>query len=279
LNARKPEAIESFREPAMQNALFTVQKQYAISGDEELGDLLVDILVDRAGEQKRNMLQIVLDEALSVAPKLTIEQLDTITLSFLLSRTQRCDTGTYHGLIEHLAKRITPFIENLTNGDACYSHIEYLGCGHIRAGNFGALENIFRRAYKGCFSNGFLKETVENELVDFSKFEKMLIPCFHDNNMLQFNFLDDEVLEGHKEKGLSEDEMGKLRHLFERTTMSQNDIKNLIIRDIPSMSKVFDSWDSSSLKNLELTGVGIAIAHANYRRKTGDTMDLSIWIK
>jgi hypothetical protein len=61
--------------------------------------------------------------------------------------------------------------------------------------------------------------------------------------------------------------------------MSQNDIKNLIIRDIPSMSKVFDSWDSSSLKNLELTGVGIAIAHANYRRKTGDTMDLSIWIK
>ena len=40
LNERNPEAINEFEQPAMQDALFTAQKEYAKSGDKELGDLL-----------------------------------------------------------------------------------------------------------------------------------------------------------------------------------------------------------------------------------------------
>ncbi|WP_262250451.1 LPO_1073/Vpar_1526 family protein [Parapedobacter soli] len=86
---RAPDAIEEFKQPGMQDSLFTAQKEYAKSGDKELGDLLVDILVDRANSPERNMMQIILDEALKIAPKLTIEQLDTLTLSFILIRTVR----------------------------------------------------------------------------------------------------------------------------------------------------------------------------------------------
>ena len=45
------------------------------------------------------------------------------------------------------------------------------------------------------------------------------------------------------------------------------------------MTKIFEVWSSSSFKKMELTSVGIAVAHANYRRKTGITLDLSEWIK
>jgi hypothetical protein len=41
------------QEPDFQHALFTVQKEYARCGDKELGDLLVDLLVDRTKHQSR----------------------------------------------------------------------------------------------------------------------------------------------------------------------------------------------------------------------------------
>jgi hypothetical protein len=280
LHERNPEAIKEFEQPAMQDALFTLQKQYAKSGDKELGDLLVDILVDRAAEPKRNMLQIVLDESLTVAPKLTIEQLDTITINFLLVLTRRIDLLRYTDLINHFTKRVCLFIEGLTSEQTYYNHIEYLGCGHVRAGNYGQLENNLRQTYKVFFSTGFTLEEVENEFGDTTKFNGLLIPCFHDNQKLQLNCRDDGALDAmSKERGFSDEEITKLKNLVERTTMPQNEVKDILIQAIPSMTKIFEVWDQSPLKNLELTSVGVAIAHANYRRKTSDTMNLSIWIK
>ena len=54
LNSKSPESISQFKEPAMQDALFTTQKEFAKSGDQDLGDLLVDILIDRVQTKTRN---------------------------------------------------------------------------------------------------------------------------------------------------------------------------------------------------------------------------------
>ncbi|KAA6340629.1 hypothetical protein EZS27_011518 [termite gut metagenome] len=83
LQERTPEAINSMENPGMQYAVFTAQKEYAKTGDKELSDMLVDILVDRATQQERNLKQIVLDESLSIVPKLTSNQLDTLTIIFV----------------------------------------------------------------------------------------------------------------------------------------------------------------------------------------------------
>ena len=56
-------------------------------------------------------------------------------------------------------------------------------------------------------------------------------------------------------------------------------IKDKLIQLDNRMEKVFTTWSNSSFKKFELSHVGIAIGHANYRRKTNETMDLSIWIK
>ena len=45
------------------------------------------------------------------------------------------------------------------------------------------------------------------------------------------------------------------------------------------MKEIFDVWENSGLKLLRLTSVGIAIAQANFRKKTNLPVDLSIWIK
>lgn len=280
LNERQPESLSEFEQPAMQEALFNVQKQYAISGDQDLGDLLVDILVDRASEPKRNMVQIVLDESLSIAPKLTVEQFDTLTLNFLLVSTRRLDVRNYDELIAHFKKRIVPFVENLSDSHSDYTHLEYLGCGHVRAGNYGQLEQRLRDTYKAFFSSGFTQDELIAEIGEGHNLAGLIIPCFHDPSKLQIGVRDESVLEhisGQNELG--QDVITKLKQYFTKTTKNQNDIKTMLIDTIPEMGKIFDTWVKSSFRQFELTSVGIAIAHANYRRRTGDTMDLSIWIK
>ena len=76
LQRRRPEAISALQDPDMQYALFTAQRDSARAGDQDLSDLLVDILVDRAAEEPRNLKRIVLDEALTTAPKLTTQEYD-----------------------------------------------------------------------------------------------------------------------------------------------------------------------------------------------------------
>lgn len=280
LSERHPESINEFETPALQDALFTVQKQYAISGDEDLGDLLVDILVDRAAAPKRNMVQIVLDESLGIAPKLTLEQFDTLTLIFLLISTQRLNLGNYEGLLDHFRRRITPFVENLSDRHTDYTHVEYLGCGHVRAGNYGQLELNLRNTYKAFFSNGFSEDELKEKMGEGINLQGLIIKCFHEKEKLQIGVLDDTVLEKTADKnGLNAETKQKLKQLFESSTKPANEVKKMLTDAIPEMEKVFEIWSSSPFHQFELTSVGIAIAHANYRRKIGDTMDLSIWIK
>ena len=280
LNERHPESLSEFEQPAMQDALFNVQKQYAISGDRDLGDLLVDILVDRASEPNRNMVQIVLDESLSVAPKITIEQFDTLTLNFLLVSTRRLDVKSYDELIAYFKTKIVPFVENLSDFHSDYTHLEYLGCGHVRAGNYGQLEQRLRNNYKAFFSSGFTQEELTAEIGEGHNLTGLIIPCFHDISKLQIGVLDEMVLEEISEQNnLDQDVVANLKQYFNKTTKDQNEIKGMLIDTIPEMEKMFDVWNKSSFRQFELTSVGIAIAHANYRRRTDETMDLSIWIK
>jgi hypothetical protein len=280
ISEQDPRTLMEFQSPGMQDALFRTQKEYAISGDKDIGDLLVDILSDRAKTPKRNMLQLVLDESLSVAPKITVEQLDTLTLNFLLIKTRRLTIKNFEDFKTYLQNHIYPFVENLVSDSEHYNFLEYLRCGQIRAGSFGQLEQNLRKTYKGVFSKGFTKEELEQEFEDTSKIKVKIIPCFHDNSKLQLGVMDDEVLETQMEQFKVDEQIRpKIKSFYEKTTMSNKEIKELLEGLDNNMKKVFEVWKDSYFKNFDLSSMGIAIAHANYRRKTNETMDLSIWIK
>lgn len=264
----------------MQDALFSVQKSYAMSGDKELGDLLVDMLVDRAGYPKRNLVQITLDEALTVAPRLTIEQLDVITLSFLFTKTS-FSCKNYNDFVKFVAKIIAPFIGGIPCEKSSYQYIEYLGCGHIRSGGFGSIEHLFRKKYNAFFSLGFTLDEIKVKFSDEMKFRHLIMPCIHNSQNFQIKCLNFEALdEVCKQSGFSHDEVKFLRQLFDKTAMPNEKIKDLIIRDIPLMRELCEMWNAFNypLQRFELTPIGIAIAQANYRRKTNETFELSKWI-
>lgn len=78
------ETIPQASSPDFQTALYSAQKEYARVGDEDLAEILVRLLISRTKETERNLMQIVLNESLSVVCKLTLEQINILSLVFVL---------------------------------------------------------------------------------------------------------------------------------------------------------------------------------------------------
>lgn len=277
--ARKPEAINTMEDPGMQYAIFSAQKEYAKTGDKNLSDMLVDILVDRASIPERNLKQIVLDESLLVVPKLTTSQIDIITLIFILRHTQNDEVINLPILKDYLIRFLNPFIYTLSKEDSLYQHIEYTGCGTVRTGKI-KIGYIFLRNYTGLFFKGFTIDELKVIIDDYNGFSDIFIACLHDNSKLQINALNEHVLENNlRERNVDEVKITKLKELFNQYRMSPDEVENFLEKQADFMKLFIDYWDNSSMKNLTLTSVGIAIATANLRRKAGISVDLDNWIK
>lgn len=287
LQKRAPHALSSVLDPDMQFVLYTSLREYARAGDKDLGQLLVDILVDRAKNNERTLMQIVLNESLSVVPKLTIEQFDALSLIFLIKYTKYSDMRNIQILSAYIDRYYVPFMDNLTKEPSYYQHLEYTGCGSISIGKTH-IERVFRETYSGLFCRGFKKDEFLYQIISGNTFsseeinalEALFIPCLHNSNLYQLNAKDDEDLEELcTSMGISKENIAKIKDIYSKYLMSEQEVKEFLRKVHPCMDKLFDYWDNSYMKNMVLTSVGIAIAHANIRRKINESFDLSIWIK
>lgn len=65
--------------------MFSAQEGFARSGEHDLETALVDLLVDRAGQQQRDLKTLVLNEAIGTLPKLTSLQRRVLAVCFLFT--------------------------------------------------------------------------------------------------------------------------------------------------------------------------------------------------
>ena len=138
-----------------------------------------------------------------------------------------------------------------------------------------------RRCGRLCYDRkGFSIEEFEKSVSPDEPYKKYLTACLHDDKKQQIAFIDDIALEEKLEDDNVPDGISpKIKHYFTKTTMLPNDVKEYLKNRGAFMQTLFDIWDNSSLHALKLTSVGIALAQANFRRKTGITIDLGVWIK
>jgi len=273
-----PEGLQKAKDPDFQYALFTVQKEYARNGDKDLGDLLVDLLVDRSKQDQRDILQIVLNESLSTAPKLTDTHLAALAVIFLFKYTQNYSVGNHQTFGEYLDKHLLPFVSKLSKNQAGYQHLEFSGCGSIGLGG-NSLGGIFGTLYQGQFLRGFDQSEIENRAISVGLDSRFFIPCLNDASKLQVKANSKEILEKHLEaQGVSPEDRAKILQLFDLGKMSEPEIKEKLIAIRPYMAEVFEIWSNSPMQTFTLTSVGMAIGHANIKRLIGEFASLSIWI-
>lgn len=278
LQKEHPAGLERANDPDFQYALFTVQKEYARNGDKDLGDLLVDLLVDRSKHAQRDILQIVLNESLNTAPKLTESQLAALAVIFLFKYTQNYSIGNHKMLAEYFEMYVAPFASKIVKNLACYQHLEFCGCGSIGLGA-RSLESIMGNTYQGQFLKGFDKKEVTDRGVSIGLDPRFFILCLNDPSKMQVRANSKELLEkAFEEHAITSEDRAKINALFDVGKMSDTEIKEKCIEIRPYMSGLFETWSESAMKNFTLTSVGIAIGHANIKRLVGEFANLSIWI-
>jgi hypothetical protein len=272
-----PAGLQKANDPDFQHALFTVQKEYARNGDKELGDLLVDLLVDRSKHNQRDILQIVLNESLSTAPKLTDNHLAALAVIFLFRYTQR-RIANHKMFGEYLDKQIYPFVSLLPQNDASYQHLEFTSCGSKGVGSI-SLERALGVTYTGLFTKGFDQSEIANRAISVGQDSRFFIPCLNDSTKLQINANRKATLEEYlDEQVVLPDDKAKILELFDFGNMDELEIREKVISIRPYMLEVFEIWNNSPMQKFTLTSVGMAIGHANIKRLVGEFADLSIWI-
>lgn len=143
-----PAGVETFGDPDVQFALMAAQRTYARTGDKDVADVLVDILVDRTKETTRNVRQLALNESLEVAAKLTGDQFATLSILWLLKYTRNYSIVSRDSLHEYIDTYLAPHVPLLRTSLATFQHLEYAGCGSIGIGQI-SIEAIFRKTYGG----------------------------------------------------------------------------------------------------------------------------------
>lgn len=278
LLAENPNGLDQANNPDFQYALFAAQREYARSGDKDLGDLLVDLLVDRSKHDQRDILQIVLNESISTAPKLTENQLAVLAVLFLFKYTQNFGVGNLEQLGGYLDLQVQPFAGLLVKNAACYQHLEFAGCGATGLGQI-MLEGILADTYQGLFCLGFSAEEIANQEISIGADPRFFIPCLNDQSKLQVNAINKDRLEKTLEAlQVPVDDRPKIVRLFDSALMTHETIREKCVALRPYMASVFQAWSESEMKSFTLTSVGIAIGHANIKRLVGEFANLSIWI-
>jgi len=278
LRQENPAGFEKSDDPDFQYALFTVQKEYARNGDKELGDLLVDLLVDRSKQEQRDILQIVLNESLITAPKLTENQLAVLAMVFLFRYTQDFGVGNHQAFAKYLDTYVTPFASKLVKNMACYQHLEFSGSGAIGLGE-QSLENILGMTYQGQFLKGFEEKEIIDRGISIGLDPRLFVSCLNDPSKLQVRANSKELLDkALEEYAILAEDRAQLHALFDLGKMNDPEIKDKCVEIRPYMSNLFETWSESAMKNFTLTSVGIAIGHANIKRLVGEFANLSIWI-
>lgn len=276
------QALAEFRNPSMQYDYLEAQKAYIKAGTPELCAILSDILVQRAGETSRSLLQIALGEAIHVAPKLIPSQMATLALVFNLNYTIRLSVNSHESFARYLKTFILPLFQKGVSQKASeFQHLNYTGCSQFET--FGQeLPKRVRNAYAGLFMKGFTEEELPKTKQDRSFLEQypdLFVQCLNDQTKIQINAIREKDLEDKLNARIRDrDDQAKLVNLFEKNQMNDEKTMTLILQLVPEMQELAEYWENSNISRLTLTSVGIIIGAQYGRLITGQKYDLKIWI-
>ncbi|MHC0041689.1 LPO_1073/Vpar_1526 family protein [Vibrio campbellii] len=273
--------LNAFNDPGMQTAIYDAQKAFIRSGDEDLEAVLVELLKERMRTEQRDLKQIILDEALKVSESLTSQQMDILSLVFVITKTCQNGLGNLDKFYNYLETSVKPLTSNLTKSQFCYQHMKYTGCCSLfEASNLKPIEDMYRQVYPAMFQKGFALEDIKLKSDNLTKVFELLLMCFHYPNLYQFNaYNTDELEQKCQALGVTEDEIPTVISLFNSSLMSQNEIKEHLEEKFDFMKNLIDVWSNSSLNTVSLSSVGIAIGQINYKLKTGKDLDVNIWLQ
>jgi hypothetical protein len=279
MQRRAPAALTNVGDPDMLRSIYKAQEEYACSGEEDLEKVLVDLVVDRAGQSTRDLKTLALNEAIATVARLTADQRSAIAICFLVRHTS-FSSWTLDQYYKYLRSWI-PFISNLPVRDSAYAHIQYTGAASLSRFEL-ELEQAFAQGARRFFTHAFRAEQIFAPLNQYVADRALFMPCLREPTSLQATCSTDleiEAIKPYLDRLVPGEPLIQLyRNLTVQGRMTPAEIRSDVVGHIPELAQLFDTWNNSSLGGMSLTSVGMAIGHAYWRRLDDHVPDLSIWL-
>ncbi|MER6972809.1 LPO_1073/Vpar_1526 family protein [Nocardioides sp. NPDC000445] len=277
LAAEAPGATANFSDPDVQRTVYAAQREFACSGEEELGQVLIDLLVDRVQQEDRNLRALALNEAILAAPKLTERQRCAIGVVFLLRYARMAVIADASSIIETRFRGALlklPSIEGLREMDL--QHLEYVGVGAVSMGKM-SLGELLLWTQTCAFTRGFAEDEMPDALRNFESRDRLVMDSYRDPARFQLAVAADEDVDKLLSTVQEQDVRDAITSVRAIGRLSADEVKSEVLAHTPDAATLIDVWESTSLKKLTLTSVGIALGHTYWRRFGGEE-PLSDWL-
>jgi hypothetical protein len=276
-----PGALSSVSDPDMQRTILNAQGEFACSGEGDLQQVLVDLLVDRASQHARDIVTLVLNESITTVPKLTPDQRSAIAICFMVRYTGYAPS-TLEELYALLKDNWLPIVSDLPTKNSAYQHIVYVGAATIISFESVTVERALSHQSRKFFCRGTRREDLSAKLQEWVGDPNLFMASYRNSDEFQVSCNSQEDLDGAvahlNDRGIDQGVIDDYRNLFQSSAMSEAEVKEDVIAQVPELSQLFDVWNETSLPGMSLTSVGLAIGHAYWRRTNRGLPDLSTWL-
>ncbi len=279
--SRIPHLKEKLQEPSVQATMFSAQKEYAKVGDKDLKEQLLDLLIQRIDSDERSLKQIVLDEAITIIPKLTQDQIDSLTLIFSAIYYNLNRIVDLPSLVNYLNNELLCFYPKNGTSFSFFTHLQFTGCCTIlsEGSSYKPFNEILKNGCKAFFIKGFTeKEFIDEFGEEAGNLRFLIMRCVHNPNLIQFNPLNDRVFESI----ITSQNLGQLgnraMNFQNRFEMNEQEMIDFLSSLNGLFGKFLEDWNKKDFKTIRPTSVGLAIAILNYSRVTGEDVPIEFFI-
>lgn len=275
-DASAPQALS---DPDMQYAFMTAQRAAARSSSESFGATLVDLLIQRARAQNDDLLRIVLNEAISVAPRLTVDQLDALSLILAVRYVHDPSVAKQSDFGHHFERVVVPFLDGASRTLARYQHLQYAGCATMHTTS-NSIIDIYSSKYANVFAWSLGETRVQAILqMTHAQLRELVGILFQEREHGSLEFLPTplhKVRDSLRQREVDEARInGYLAYMQDcaRYVMEVVGPANMH----PRLPELIARWTPQGGQHT-LTSVGIALGHANMCRRGVTDFHLATWI-
>jgi hypothetical protein len=177
--------------------------------------------------------------------------------------------GNLEKFDNYIRTYIVPFCNNLTQENSCYQHLEYANCSSTLLGS--NLGEILTNNYLGLFQKGTPKEELDNLFRDYSV--DLVVNCLQNKELFQIKSLNLDQLEKQLSNiGIPQEIKNQISVKFKSNIFSIVEVENYVEKIDVRMGDFIKIWNEI-MSSINLTSVGMALGRANFKRKTGISMN------
>lgn len=276
---------QRLQEPAIQNALNETFKEYVKSGKEELGDDLIDLMIERVEVEEHTTSQSIIDEVRQILPKLSSS---TVSLISLLTFSQLILTRKTDVFMDMLHK-LSPMIKHLQDIHSIdVAYLEQIGCGQSLS--FVGFGKNFEQRMLSCYNLLFYHPISIDKFYEimakygYNQGDKLFVSLVLNSLMdvkenqlhFKFNSYREDLLVGKKKLEISQALSNLLK---EMRAFDEIEVRQFFLNINPNWIVVLDKFKNEDIKNFTLSPVGSYIGTRKLSKIFSENIPLSVFYK